>query len=431
MNIRMNTSFVKYERADSGERRKISAGRIFHDFERSLLLIADTESLQASIAERFRELTGCDRVILFQPEPGRFLFTPHYSMGIPPEELSGIQLRRRGTLAKWLLVNETCLVVSRDRGAYEYLGETEREVLKRYGIQLCAPLISVNRLIGIVMLGSDRPNWRITEKDAGFFMSLAAQFALALENSTLYRQQRERLGKLQRAENLAAAGQLAAGIAHEIRNPLTAIRSTIQYVLPDYPESDAKSGLLRELITEVDRIDGTLDGLLSLTRAYVFDPVPVDICETLEHSLLLVRQQARRRNVNIEYRHPGGNRLLVRGVANELKQVFLNLLLNALAAVPEGGSIKCDCSAWEPGHDGGTEKWVQVSIEDSGAGILPEHMDRVFDPFFTTKRDGTGLGLAVCHSVIQRHEGEIDLQSTHGKGTIAAVRLPLLYGNAS
>jgi len=151
----------------------------------------------------------------------------------------------------------------------------------------------------------------------------------------------------------------------------------------------------------------------------------VNIKDTLQNSLLLIHQQARRRNIDVACGRTD-DKLLVRGVANELKQVFLNLLLNALAAVPEGGAIKCECFALESDPGGGTERWAQVSIEDSGAGILPEHMDKIFDPFFTTKRDGTGLGLAVCHGVIQRHEGEIDLQSAPGKGTVAAVRLPLL-----
>ena len=393
---------MKYDMDDLDGRRKIAAGHALHDFGRSLLLIADPESLQASVAARFSELFGCSRVILFQPEPGRSVFTPRFSLGMPLDELSGVLLRRRGKLAKWLLMNETCFVVSRDRGVYDYIGETEREILTRYGIQICAPLISINRLGGIVMLGSDRRNWRITEKDIGLFMSLAARFALALENSTLYRQQRDRLGKLQRTENLAAAGQLAAGVAHEIRNPLTAIRSTIQYVLPDYPESGEKYALLKELLREVDRIGGTLDRLLTLTHAHEFDAAPVDICEALEHSLLLVRQQARRGKVEIEYMRPDGARLLVNGIDSELKQVFLNLLLNALSAVPDdGGLIKCECRAWDPDRDGGAERWVQVSIEDTGAGILPEHMDKIFDPFFTTKRDGTGLGLAVCHGIFR------------------------------
>ena len=422
----MNSGFVKFNKDyQKGGRRNTSAGQVLHDFSRSLLLIADPEPLQASIAARFRELLDCERVVLFQPEHGRPLFTPRFSLGIPPEELSGVQVRRRGPLAKWLLVNEICLDISRDRGAYEYLGEAEREILTRHGIQVCAPLISMNRLNGIVMLGSDRNDWRIAENDMDVFMSLAAQFALALENSTLYRQQRDRLVKLHRTENLAAAGQLAAGIAHEIRNPLTAIRSTIQYVLPDYTKGSEKSELLGELLREVDRINGTLDGLLTLTRADEFDPKPVNIGETLEHSLLLIRQQARRKSVHVEYRHHGHGSLCVRGVANELKQVFLNLLLNALATVPEGGSIKCECSVWESDPAVGAGRWAQVSFEDSGAGILPEHMDKIFDPFFTTKRDGTGLGLAVCHNIIQRHEGEIDLQSAPGKGTTAFVRLPL------
>ena len=412
-----------FAQKDQSPRLKVSAA--LQDFGRSLLLIVDPEALQASVAVRLQELFGCNRVILFLPEPGRTLFAPRFSMGIALDELQGVQLRRRGPLAKWMLVNETCLVVARDRGVYEYLDEREREILARYGVQVCVPLISFNRLSGIVMLGSEQADWRIAAKDIDPLMSLVARFALALENSTLYRQQRDRIRKLHLTENLAAAGQLAAGVAHEIRNPLTAIRSTIQYVMPDYPEGNTKSELLRELLREVDRIDGTLDGLLTLTRTCEFDPEPVDIGEVLEHSLLLVRQQARDKGVNIEYQRHGG-KVQIRGVANELKQVFLNLLLNALTAVAEGGSIRCACFPQEPDAAGGVERWARVNIEDSGVGIAPEHMDRIFDPFFTTKRDGTGLGLAVCHSVIQRHEGEIDLCSTPGQGTTATIRLPLL-----
>jgi signal transduction histidine kinase len=400
--------------------------RILHDFGRSLLLIVDPESLQASIASRIHELFGCDRVIMFQSEPGRPLFTPGFSLGIPLEKLSGCKLRRRGPMAKWMLVNETCLVVLRDRGVYDYLTETEREMLTRCGIEVCVPLISFNRLTGIVLLGSERTDWSIPKKDIDVLMSLASQAAIAMENAMLYRQQRNRQRRLYLTENLAAAGQLAAGVAHEIRNPLTTIRSTIQYVLPDYPEGEAKSELLRELLREVDRIAGTLDGLLTLTRTREFDPEPVDIGEMLEQSLLLIRRQARRKDVDIEYRRPEGG-MRIRGAANELKQLFLNLLLNALAAVPEGGAIRCECSADEPDSSGGGERWARVSIADSGAGILPEHMDKIFDPFFTTKQDGTGLGLAVCHGIIQRHEGEIDLQSAPGSGTTATIRIPLLY----
>jgi signal transduction histidine kinase len=113
------------------------------------------------------------------------------------------------------------------------------------------------------------------------------------------------------------------------------------------------------------------------------------------------------------------------GVADELKQVFLNLLLNALHAVSKDGVIQCHCEEWIQDFPSSSGRWAQVTIRDSGTGIAPQHLDKIFDPFFTTKREGTGLGLSVCHNIIQRHEGEIDLQSVVGKGTVAYIRLPI------
>jgi two-component system, NtrC family, sensor kinase len=419
-----NLMHIKLPNRQTKSSPKHWTNHILQDFSRSLLLVVDPGSLQASIAARLTELSGCDRVVLFQLEAGRAVFAPHFSSGVSLSELDGFQLRRRGSLAKWLLVNETCLVISKAPGIYQYLGDTEREMLARMGVQVCIPLISLNRLIGIVMLGSADPEWQIGDEDIELLKSLAAQAALALENAYLSKQQRDRLRRIYRAESLAAAGQLAAGVAHEIRNPLTSIRSTIQYILQDYPEANPKAALLQELLSEVDRIDGTVNGLLALTRTEEFEPEPVNITEELEHSLVLIRPQAQRKGVIIEIKKAG--HLRVMGVANELKQVFLNILLNALHAVPEGGAIQCECEEWTQELASASGRWAQVAISDSGVGIPPEHLDKIFDPFFTTKREGTGLGLSVCHGIIQRHDGEIDLQSTVGKGTTVSIRLPLL-----
>jgi signal transduction histidine kinase len=397
-------------------------GHILQEFGRTLLLVVDPGSLQASMATRITDLFGCDRVVLFQIEPGRAAFSPHFSFGIPLSDLNGFELRRRGPLAKWLLVNETCLVLSRAFGIHQYLAESEKEMLARLGIQVCAPLISLNRLIGIVMLGSSDQEWNIGDEEIELLKSLAAQAALALENASLAKQHRDRLRRIYRAESLAAAGQLAAGVAHEIRNPLTSIRSTIQYILQDYPNASPKGLLLQELLSEVDRIDGTVNGLLAVTRTGEFDPAPVNLTEELEHSLVLIRPQALHKSVVIELKKSADLRVM--GVANELKQVFLNILLNALQAVSEGGTIRCECEEWTQELASG--RWAQVTILDSGVGIPPEDLDKIFDPFFTTKREGTGLGLSVCHGIIQRHEGEIDIQSVLGKGTAVFIRLPLL-----
>ncbi|HYK90353.1 MAG TPA: ATP-binding protein [Acidobacteriota bacterium] len=405
--------------------RRVVSGHAVQDFNRSLLLIVDPEALQASIASRLAELFGPDRIVIFQLEPERGTFSATFTSGIASGEWRGAPLRQRGRLARWLLVNETCLVLPGEPGVSEYLGSEEQAMLTHLGVRVCVPLVSLNRLTGIIMIGSSRPDWELNSQDLELLQLLAGQAALAFENAYLYHEQRDRLRRIYRAERLAAAGQLAAGVAHEIRNPLTAIRSTVQYVLQDYADGSPKRALLQELLTEVDRIDGTVNGLLSLTRIKEFVPESLDVLDILEQSLVLVSAQAQRQGVRIERRIPAEG-MRVMGDAGELKQVFLNLLLNALQAMPEGGLLSSNAEEWHPGIGVASGRWLQIRICDSGVGIPASEIDRIFDPFFTTKRDGTGLGLSVCHGIVHRHEGEIDVTSEVGKGTTVSVRLPLI-----
>lgn len=396
---------------------------VLRDFTRSVMLIVDPEALQASIAARLQELFRPERILIFHNEPEKEMFSLGFAAGVTAEEVRGVHLRRQGQLARWLLINETCLVVPEQRGVYEYLSEDEQRLLARWQIRICVPLIALNRLAGVIMLGSSQPDWMLDQSELELLRLLGSQAGLALENAALSRQQQDRLRRLYRAERLAAAGQLAAGVAHEIRNPLTAIRSTIQYLLRDYPEGSPKRELIGELLGEVDRIDRTVNGLLSLTRSSPFNPEPVDVVGLLEQLLVLVRVQAERQAVRIE-EHYDRRRLCVLGEANQLKQLFLNLFVNALQAMPQGGTLSVSAtgssSVWSP------QGWLQITVQDTGIGIPPENLDKVFDPFFTTKRDGTGLGLFLGYGIVERHGGEIEIQSRVGEGTTVTIRLPLI-----
>src|SRR5436305_4405653 len=296
-------------------------------------------------------------------------------------------------------------------------------------MSLVVPMVSRNRLTGILLLGSDRPGWGIGRADAELLNLLASQASLAFENAALYRAQRERLDRLYRAERLAAVGQLAAGVAHEIRNPLTAIRSTMQYLLRGLDPGEPRHQLVHELLREVDRINSTVGGLLSLSRSGELRKSDIDLLEPLGQAVQLLQARAAEQGVKVQC-SLGVDALRVLGDADQLKQVFLNLLINALQSMSPGGRITVGAAPWlrnERNEPAGT-RWVQVRIEDTGAGIPPEQMRRVFDPFYTTMRDGIGLGLAICHGIIEQHQGEIRLESEVGKGTAVSVLLPLLEG---
>lgn len=400
--------------------------QVLSDFNRALLLIVEPESLHAGIVTRMREIHPCSRAAIFQHPDHSTALRPTYWTGFDDlgEGFHRMEISSRGRLTRWLRVNEKCLLIDEASGVVSFLRESERDLLRRLDIRICVPLISLNRLTGFVLLGTSGlgpPD----QQRLDLLLLLAGQAALALENAALYAQQRDRLARLHRAERLATAGKLAAGVAHEIRNPLTSIRSTIQYLQGRLEEDQMKKEMIGGLLEEIDRIDQTVSDLLDLSKPREFDPQEMDVIGLLDQVATLVTVQANKRGVKIE-RRLAGQPLLLLGDENKLKEVFLNLGLNALQAMEKGGLLRIE--AREIRSNGGLHRgWAEIRILDTGEGIPSEDLNVVFDPFYTTKSGGTGLGLAICHSIVQLHEGEIEFQELSGWGACAVVRLPVRH----
>jgi signal transduction histidine kinase len=326
-------------------------------------------------------------------------------------------------LIKWLGVNKTVLDVDADPGVIAYLAEAETQTLRSLNVALVVPFVAVNRLTGVALLSRLPSARRFSAHEKATLLTVAAHSALALENSMLYQFQEERLRKLFHADKLASLGELAAGAAHEIRNPLTSIRSTVQYLKKDLSES--RQPLVDGIIEEVDRIDGIIQGLLSLGRTAEIHATTVDL-PGLVHSLLaLLESEFRGQAIDIieEKRVERG---LIEGDPAQLKQVLLNVLLNSMQAMAgRGGIIRITME--ELGQESTEGKMISLSIVDTGPGIAPDHLPRVFDPFFTTKANGTGLGLSIAYGIVSRHGGTIHIRSTQegdDHGTTTVIRLP-------
>lgn len=386
------------------------------------MLIVDPESLRASIASRIQEILRAERIAILQRDESKGRYGAVYVSGLKKESTSSIQVPMQGRLARWLRINGTCMVLEQTPGMLEYLGDEERELMERMGFQICVPLTSLDRLSGIVLLGEPVDRAGIGRDQMELLLLLASQAGLALENAGLYEEQRKRLRRMHQAERLATAGRLAAGVAHEIRNPLAAIRSTMQYIHDGLDSKDPKRDLARELLSEVDRIDRTVNDLLHLARTKELRLEPIDLREPLEQSLKLVVNEAKNAGVSLNKLLPMSP-LPIMGAPDQLKEVFINLLLNAIQAMPEGGSLRVEARSIPNGLLSNGQ--AETKVIDSGKGIEPGHLEHVFDPFFTTKSGGTGLGLATCHGIVQAHQGEIELHSQPGQGTKAIVRFPL------
>jgi PAS domain S-box-containing protein len=222
--------------------------------------------------------------------------------------------------------------------------------------------------------------------------------------------------RMMRSEKLAAVGSLAAGLAHEIGTPLNVISATAEYLLLDGASPQAPRRL-REIVGETDRISRLVRDLLTFARGSGGGRVEVELAAAVERVRSLLAIQADRKRVRVETRVPPD--LVVVADPDGLHQVILNLLVNAVASVGEGGRVEVRASALAGGAQ------VALDIHDDGPGVPEDLRERIFDPFFTTRADGTGLGLAVCASVVAAHAGDIGVCAGPLGGACFTVKLPV------
>ncbi|WP_051251399.1 ATP-binding protein [Paenibacillus harenae] len=215
------------------------------------------------------------------------------------------------------------------------------------------------------------------------------------------------------SEKLYVAGQLAAGIAHEIRNPLTSLKGFLQLIASGRTDNGHFYDIMK---SELVRIESIVSELLMLSKPQVYDFSCRDVRQMMAETLTLLETQANLHNVIIDYRSDD-QPLWVMGVENQLKQVFINVLKNAIEAMPDGGVVAVDMSLDE-------SEAIGIRIQDEGSGISKEQLSTLGQPFYTTKDKGTGLGLMVTYKIIDNHQGRITVESEMGVGTIFRIRLP-------
>jgi len=225
--------------------------------------------------------------------------------------------------------------------------------------------------------------------------------------------------QIRQLDRLANTGTLAAGMAHEIKNALVACRTFLDLLL----EKNTDAELVEIVRSETGRIDSIVSRMLRFAGSHTTTLTSLHLHEVLDHGVRLIQPQLSQKSISLE-RSFRANPDLARGDEYELQQAFANLLLNALEAMSEQGKLTVVVENVSEGPENGRR--LRVTIQDSGAGILPEHMEHLFEPFFTTKASGTGLGLAITRRIIQEHGGSISVQSRPGQGTTFTVLLPLV-----
>ncbi len=417
-------SFEDTRGGASGRRRSRDLQASAVELLKSLNLIVGLDQLLEILCARMKEIfcAGTVTISLFDPITRRY--AGMMARGSDAQSAPLFGFFESNPLVRWLNVNQSLLNVRVDKGVFDFLSPEEKLVLETHRVALVVPLIALNRLTGMLFLSDKEDGTGYTRAEIDILLTLAGQASFAVENAVMTQFQEERLKKLFHADKLATVGELAAGAAHEIRNPLTSIRSTVQFLKKDLPPE--KHGYVEGVIEEVDRIDGIIRGLLSLSKSSELHLSRVDLREALQQTLLLLDPELKRNRIAVNQEMMIGDPTVEADQA-QVKQVFLNVLLNSVQSMPGGGTITVHLADRPDGKREESIDSVRVTLSDNGPGMPEETIRRVFDPFFTTKENGTGLGLSITYGIVHGHGGEIDIASKtdlSSHGTSVTIRLP-------
>ncbi len=390
-------------------------------FSKAMVSILDIRSLLKRIIETIAQTMGVEKASLFLLNEEKGGYTLQESRNI--KITSPSPLFTKGDPLPFYLQKMGEIIIREEliKGANipELKGVIDQMALLEAEVSI--PLISKGRLIGMINLSHKFNKDVYSHEDIELLGTLANQTSIAIENARLYEDLKQSKSYIRRADRLASLGTLTAGLAHEIRNPLVAIKTFTQ-LLPDRLEDEEfRSHFLNIASSEVDRISSLITELLEFARPsdpkFEFE----NINGILEGMILLVSTETKKKQINI-VKNYSSNLPPITIDREQIKQVFLKILLNSIEATPERGEITVKTRSFEKP---GGEPYIQLEVTDTGRGIPAEHLEDIFTPFFTTKQKGSGLGLSISHQIIQDHGGYIDVESELNKGTSFFVNLPL------
>lgn len=406
-------------------RDKYQYHRIIEDFSRRLLTIVDLNRLTHMLAETIEKAMGIQKISLFLMDHEKDSFAPVIMKGLPENQIHALSVKREDALISLLQErNEPVLAGELTHAARREDRDGLGHFMEQLGAEICLPLIHTNKMIGFISLGQKAEGEMYYPDDLNLLNFLGSQTAIAIENANLYENLKRSQSIMRRADRLAALGTLIASLAHEIRNPLVSIKTFTQLLPERINDEEFRNYFLNVASSEIDRLTSLINELLGFARPSEPNLQGENVNEIIERIGFLIGTEARKKNVQITKNY-AANLPLILVDAEQIKQVLLNILLNAIQAIPGEGQIWIETRVVSVARDREPSPFVQIEVRDTGVGIPKENFERIFDPFFSTRPEGSGLGMAISNQIIHEHGGFINLESEVGKGTSFRVHLPL------
>ncbi|MFA5256357.1 MAG: ATP-binding protein, partial [Candidatus Omnitrophota bacterium] len=386
------------------------------------------------IAEAAHNFLPIERTVFLTWDKKSEEFTLASAIGWQPDRSQGSPVTGKDSISGFVIQNREVLVVT-DLAQDPYLRKLKKEDYLQKSF-ISAPLIVRNEVLGVLHVCDKKTPEPFTQREVSVVMSIVRMGAVTLQNALLheetakraeelkiaYDELKEMQDKLVQSVKLKAIGQLASGVAHEMRNPIGIIMQAVAYLEQIIPPQDKEPRETLSIVKDsAQRADRIVTSLLDYSRATKLELHPENIDSILQNSLNLVKTELKKIEVSREIQQDLPSVLVDK---NKLMQVFINMFVNAAHAMSEGGklTVRSFVKRMEETPDNSFEageEAVVVEIEDTGTGISEENMKKVFDPFFTTKGPGkgTGLGLSISRNIIIMHKGVLEVKSQVNKGT--------------
>ncbi|HEX9020672.1 MAG TPA: ATP-binding protein [Nitrospirota bacterium] len=396
---------------------------ILHTAGLDLMEGLDLDALFAKIASRAEDLVraGTLTISVIDKSDGMLKYA-----GVFGEKAEEIQRREipieAGGIYNWLVSYGTPLLIADAQADFRLDGA----LMNSFGVKsiMAVPLWSSNTMTGLLTALNKKGGGSFDKHDLRLFTVFSSLAAAALQNASLYNDLKQNMTELKTAQEqlvhstkMAAIGELAANVAHEINNPLTSVLGYTTHLLKTLELPEASHRILGMVEQETLRVRKIIRNLLDFARQKPSVMQPTDITVPLRETVALVQGMAEKASVSLHENYPPGP-VVVNMDHNEMKQVFINIVNNAIQAMPGGGDLHINVD--------GSNHEIIIEFMDTGIGIAPENLSKIFEPFFSTKDNGngTGLGLSISYRIVRNHGGRVEAQSEIGKGTVFRVFLP-------